>query len=62
MYLSPFPLIPFSASGCKIGIDATKKIPGEETNGRPLRDFPPPLSMTDTIVDLVNRRWSEYGL
>ncbi len=53
---------PHLGAGCKIGIDATRKIPGEETNGRPLRPFPPALRMTDDIRRQVDQRWAEYGL
>jgi 4-hydroxy-3-polyprenylbenzoate decarboxylase len=43
--------------GGKIGIDATHKGPDEGT-----REWPPEIRMTDEIKELVDRRWSEYGL
>ena len=48
---------PYYGSGAKIGIDATRKIPGE---GR-IRDWPERLEMSDEIRQLVQRRWTEYG-
>ncbi len=49
---------PYYGTGAKIGIDATRKIPGE---GR-IRDWPEPLEMTDAIKRQVECRWEEYGL
>jgi 4-hydroxy-3-polyprenylbenzoate decarboxylase len=43
--------------GGKIGIDATAKGPLEGT-----RDWPPEIEMSAEIRELVDRRWSEYGL
>jgi len=43
--------------GGKIGIDATHKGPEEGT-----REWPPEIQMTHEIMDLVDRRWDEYGL
>jgi len=43
--------------GGKIGIDATHKGPEEGT-----REWPPEIIMTADIVQLVDRRWTEYGL
>ena len=43
--------------GGKIGIDATAKGPQEGT-----REWPPEIEMTGEVRDLVDRRWSEYGL
>jgi 4-hydroxy-3-polyprenylbenzoate decarboxylase len=43
--------------GGKIGIDATAKGPLEGT-----REWPPEIEMSDEIRELVDRRWSEYGL
>ena len=45
-------------AGGKLGIDATRKIPGEG----PVRPYPPPLAMSAEIRELVTRRWAEYGL
>jgi 4-hydroxy-3-polyprenylbenzoate decarboxylase len=43
--------------GGKIGIDATAKGPLEGT-----REWPPEIQMSTEIRELVDRRWSEYGL
>jgi len=48
---------PYYGSGAKIGIDATRKIPGE---GR-IRDWPERLEMSDEIGQRLDRRWTEYG-
>ncbi len=53
---------PRLAAGHKIGFDATRKIPGEEVNGHPVRDWPDILKMDPAIKDLVDRRWDEYGI
>ena len=44
--------------GGKLGIDATRKIPGEGQ----IRDWPDPLKMPDNILQRINQRWHEYGL
>src|SRR5438552_1135474 len=43
--------------GGKIGIDATHKGPDEGT-----REWPEEMRMSDEIRELVDRRWTEYGL
>jgi 4-hydroxy-3-polyprenylbenzoate decarboxylase len=48
---------PVSGVGSKLGIDATAKIPPETQ-----RDWGRKIRMTDDIVDLVTRKWPEYGL
>jgi 4-hydroxy-3-polyprenylbenzoate decarboxylase len=48
---------PYCGSGAKIGIDATRKIPGEGV----VRDWPEELKMSEEIKQLVDRRWAEYG-
>ena len=48
---------PEYGTGAKIGIDATRKIPGEGQ----VRDWPELLRMSDEVKQLVERRWSEYG-
>ena len=53
---------PRLGAGHKMGIDATRKIKGEEVNGEPVRDWPPILEMSDNIVARVTQRWKEYGL
>ena len=47
-----------SGGGGKLGIDATRKLPGEER----VRDWPDELIMSDEVQQLVERRWNEYGL
>ncbi len=49
---------PYCGMGSKMGIDATRKIPGEGQ----VRSWPPKLEMTETIKDLVTRRWAEYRI
>jgi 4-hydroxy-3-polyprenylbenzoate decarboxylase len=49
---------PACGAGSKLGIDATRKIAGEG----PVRAWPDELQMSREIVDLVTRRWSEYGV
>ena len=53
---------PRLGAGHKIGFDATRKAPGEEVNGQPVRDWPELLTMDPAIKELVDRRWAEYGL
>ena len=48
--------------GSRIGFDATAKIPGEERNGQPVRDYPPVLEMDAETRALVDRRWTDYRL
>ena len=49
---------PYYGAGSKVGIDATRKIPGEGI----VREFPELLSMPQEIDALITRRWTEYGL
>lgn len=51
-------------AGGKLGIDATRKISGEEVGGNPVRSWPPIISMDEATRTLVSRRWAtgEYGL
>lgn len=50
---APLPLL-----GSKIGIDATRKFQEEGHN----REWPKDIAMSQDIIDLVNKRWSEYGI
>ncbi|UCD57875.1 MAG: menaquinone biosynthesis decarboxylase [Candidatus Hydrogenedentota bacterium] len=52
-HASPLPL-----AGSKMGIDATKKWPEEGHT----REWPDPIKMTRDIMELVERRWREYGI
>jgi 4-hydroxy-3-polyprenylbenzoate decarboxylase len=49
---------PYCGVGSKMGIDATRKLPGEGQ----VRQWPPEIEMSREIKDLVSRRWREYGL
>jgi 4-hydroxy-3-polyprenylbenzoate decarboxylase len=49
---------PFEGAGSKMGIDATRKIPGEGT----IRRWPAELKMSDETIEKVTGRWKEYGL
>lgn len=49
---------PYYAAGSKMGIDATRKIPGEGI----VREFPERLTMPRAIEELIARRWREYDL
>ena len=53
---------PRMGAGHKIGFDATRKIPGEEVNGNPVRDWPRFMRMSEAVQTQVGRRWREYGL
>ncbi len=44
--------------GQKIGIDATRKFPGEGLT----RDWPDDIVMSDEMKEVVSERWSEYGI
>ena len=45
----------------RLGIDATTKIAGDERHGRPVRDYPPILEMTEEIRRRVAARRPELG-
>jgi 4-hydroxy-3-polyprenylbenzoate decarboxylase len=49
---------PFEGAGSKMGIDATRKIPGEGA----IRRWPARLEMSEEIKEQVTRRWQEFGL
>ncbi|UCG34381.1 MAG: menaquinone biosynthesis decarboxylase, partial [Phycisphaerales bacterium] len=49
---------PHEGAGSKMGIDATEKIKGEG----PVREWAKEVRMPDEILQLIDRRWSEYGL
>jgi 4-hydroxy-3-polyprenylbenzoate decarboxylase len=48
---------PLPRYGCRIGLDATRKGPDEGH----MRPWPDALAMDEAVVELVNRRWKEYG-
>jgi 4-hydroxy-3-polyprenylbenzoate decarboxylase len=49
---------PFEGTGSKMGIDATRKIPGEG----PIRRWPAELEMSEEIRRRVAQRWGDLGL
>lgn len=49
---------PCEGAGSKMGIDATKKIPGEGL----IRRWPGELEMSEAVKQQVARRWAELGL
>ena len=53
---------PHMGAGHKIGFDATRKIPGEQTGGHPVRAWPPIIRMTEEVSRRVSERWTSYGL
>ena len=53
---------PRLGAGHKVGVDATRKIPGEEVGGHAVRPFPPILRMGEEIRARVTTRWGEYGI
>ncbi len=46
------------AFGGRIGIDATRKLPGDGYT----RGWPIPIEMSDEIKERVTRRWKAYGV
>ena len=46
----------------RIGFDATKKMPGDERCGQPVRDYPPIMVMSDEVQRRVDARAAESGL
>ena len=48
---------PVPGLGGKAGLDATTKIPPETA-----RQWGTPIRMADDIVELVTRKWRDYGL
>ncbi len=48
---------PAMGAGSKLGIDATRKWPGEGT----VRDWPDEIEMDAATVKTVTQRWKEYG-
>ncbi|NLX59006.1 MAG: menaquinone biosynthesis decarboxylase [Phycisphaerae bacterium] len=48
---------PYPCAGTKMGIDATRKMPGEGQ----VRPWPDDIRMADDIVRRVTERWTDYG-
>ncbi len=53
---------PRLGAGGKMGLDGTRKIPGEAFAGHPVRDYPELLRMPAEIAALIEKRWPEYGI
>ena len=49
---------PYFAYGSKVGFDATRKWPGEGI----VRPWPDPITMSEDVRALVDRRWDEYDI
>ena len=45
----------------RVGFDATRKVPGDERGGEPVRPWPPLMEMSEAIKEGVGKRWTEYG-
>ena len=43
----------------RIGIDGTRKVPGDERNGQPVRDFPPLMTMPDDLARDLGERFDD---
>ncbi len=48
---------PYEGAGSKMGIDATRKWPGEGV----VRDWPSEIAMDEKTKEKVTKRWREYG-
>lgn len=53
---------PRLGAGHKMGFDATRKIPGEEVAGQPVRAWPELIRMSEEMKARVSARWQELGL
>jgi 3-polyprenyl-4-hydroxybenzoate decarboxylase len=51
-----------SVCGRRIAFDATPKMPGDEANGQPVREWPPLIAMSKAVKERVAGRWTEYGI
>ncbi|HVZ93231.1 MAG TPA: UbiD family decarboxylase [Phycisphaerales bacterium] len=51
-----------SVCGRRVAFDATPKMPGDERNGLPVRDWPPIIRMSDEIRAIVDRRTGRIPL
>ncbi|MFN9976484.1 MAG: hypothetical protein ACK58T_41950, partial [Phycisphaerae bacterium] len=51
-----------SVCGRRIAFDATPKMPGDEANGQPVREWPPLIAMSKAVTERVAGRWAEYGV
>ena len=46
----------------RIAFDATRKLPGDERNNQPVRDYPPIIAMSEDIKRRIDARRAEFGL
>ncbi len=46
----------------RVGFDATKKLPGDERNDEPVREYPPFIEMSEEVMQRVDDRQDDYGL
>jgi 4-hydroxy-3-polyprenylbenzoate decarboxylase len=53
---------PRLGAGHKMGFDATRKVPGEEAGGHPVRSWPPKIQMSREVRDRISSRWAEFGM
>lgn len=53
---------PALGAGHKMGIDATRKLPGESAGGIAVRPWPPPMRVSDQMRARLAARWRELGL
>jgi 4-hydroxy-3-polyprenylbenzoate decarboxylase len=51
-----------SVCGRRVAFDATAKVPGDESQGQPVRPWPPILKMTQPVSDQVSARWAQYRI
>jgi 4-hydroxy-3-polyprenylbenzoate decarboxylase len=49
---------PKAGYGTRLGVDATRKLPGEGHD----RPWPKSLKMDDRVTRLVDGRWKDYGI
>lgn len=51
-----------SRCGRRVAFDATPKLPGDEANGQPVRDWPPILRMSAEVRKAIDAKWAPIGL
>ncbi|MBX3389587.1 MAG: UbiD family decarboxylase [Phycisphaeraceae bacterium] len=50
-----------SLCGRRVAFDATPKLPGDEANGQPVREWPPILKMSAEVDAAVDAKWAAFG-
>ena len=53
---------PHDGTRAVLAFDATPKMPGDERNGEPVRQWPPIIEMPLAIRERIEARWMELGL